>query len=373
MSDNSLLPTRAPSRYSLSALIAPTALTWLGVIGLVLLGIASAFAWTAGWFSPGLDRVRVVDTFEEVHGWHPGFRRNHPKGVCLVGWFDSNGAGAHLSRAAVFRPGRFPVFGRFSTVGPTPETPDNPHLVRSMALSFTLPDDEVWRTSMNDIPVFPVRDVEDLHDQLLALKPDPATGKPDPARVAAFLSSHPRSARAIALIKAHPSSAGFANEDFNSLNAFRLVDADGKATAVRWSMQSVDAFEPQPAEAPQGENYLFDALEVRLHQGPVQWRLILIIGQPGDPTNDATIAWPPDRERVDVGTLTIDRVEGEAQGACRDVNFDPLVLPSGIEPSDDPLLSARSAVYSQSFTRRAGEAKEPSAVTTPAAGAGAGS
>jgi catalase len=33
-------------------------------------------------------------------------------------------------------------------------------------------------------------------------------------------------------------------------------------------------------------------------------------------------------------------------------------------PSDDPLLSARSAVYSQSFTRRAGETKGPSAVTS---------
>jgi len=38
-------------------------------------------------------------------------------------------------------------------------------------------------------------------------------------------------------------------------------------------------------------------------------------------------------------------------------------LPVGIEPLDDPLLSARSAVYSQSFTRRSGETKEPSAIS----------
>ena len=53
------------------------------------------------------------------------------------------------------------------------------------------------------------------------------------------------------------------------------------------------------------------------------------------------------------------------------MNFDPLILPDGIEPSDDPLLSARSAAYSQSFRRHAGEAEEPSAVTTPAADKGA--
>jgi catalase len=55
-------------------------------------------------------------------------------------------------------------------------------------------------------------------------------------------------------------------------------------------------------------------------------------------------------------------LQGEDTGACRDVNFDPLVLPAGIAASDDPLLSARSAAYSRSFTRREGETKPPSAV-----------
>ena len=95
----------------------------------------------------------------------------------------------------------------------------------------------------------------------------------------------------------------------------------------------------------------------------MRWRLIVIIGQPGDPTNDATIPWPEGRERVDVGTLTLDQVEAKENSAATDINFDPLVLPAGIAPSNDPLLSARSAVYSQSFTRRAGEPKQPSAIT----------
>jgi catalase len=363
MSNDTHVPREAASRYSLSTLSAPTALMRLGIIGLVLLGLASAFAWTAGWFSPGrLDRVRLVDALEQVKGTHPGFRRNHPKGVCLVGWFDGNGAGTRLSRAAVFRPGPTPVIGRFSTLGPSPTTPDSPRVGRSMALSFALPDGEVWRTSMNSIPVFPVKDAGELYDYLMALKPDPATGKPDPARLAAFLSAHPRSARATALIKATSSSSGFANETYNSLNAFRLIDADGRATAVRWSMQPVDAFEPAPAETPRDENYLFDALEARLRQGPVQWRLILVVGQPGDATNDATQPWPADREKVDAGTLTVTAIESEAEDNCRDVEFDPLVLPSGIEPSDDPLLSARSAAYAASFNRRAREEKRPSAV-----------
>ena len=70
----------------------------------------------------------------------------------------------------------------------------------------------------------------------------------------------------------------------------------------------------------------------------------------------------------------LDRLEPDAPSATDDtspatyINFDPLVLPYGMAPSDDPLLSARSAAYSQSFTRREGEHKEPSAVSTEEVG-----
>jgi len=90
---------------------------------------------------------------------------------------------------------------------------------------------------------------------------------------------------------------------------------------------------------------------------------VMTVAQPGDPTDDATIPWPEGRDKVDVGTLTLDSVESEETSPARDINFDPLVLPVGIAPSNDPLLSARSAIYSQSFTRRAGETKEPSEIT----------
>jgi catalase len=262
----------------------------------------------------------------------------------------------------VFERGRVPVFGRFSLAGGMPMAPDSPGSVHSMALNFTLPNGEVWRTGMIDIPVFVVRDPLGFYDQLAATRPDPATGKPDPARLDAFLKAHPETVRALGLLKAHPFPSGFANATYNGLDAFRLTDAAGHTTAVRWSMVAADAFEPAPATPPADKNYLFDALAARLRQGPALWHLILTLGQPEDPTADATVPWPDGRERVDAGTLSVTALEAEGPGNCRDVNFDPLVLPSGIATSDDPLLSARSAAYSESFERRAGEPKVPSAV-----------
>ena len=343
----------------------------LMVIGMVIAGIAGLFLYAGGWFDrKALSPATMINAFEQVNGEHPGFRRNHAKGVCVSGYFESNGRGVVLSRALVFLPGRVPVIGRFALAGGQPYAADAEHTVRSMALLFKLPDGEEWRTGMNNIPVFAVNSAQGFYDQLLASAPDPATGKPDPMKMSAFLVKHPESAKAIQLIRSQPISSGFADSTFNSLNAFRLINVQGVVRPVRWAMVPVQPFEPFTMASPgkSDSNQLFDALIAGVHKSALQWDLVITLGQPSDPTDDATLPWPPDRQQVDVGTLTIDHVESEDISPARDINFDPLVLPNGIAASDDPLLSAHSAAYSKSFTRREGEHKDPSAVSTTETG-----
>ena len=85
-----------------------------------------------------------------------------------------------------------------------------------------------------------------------------------------------------------PFSSGFANASYNGLDAFRLVNAAGASTPVRWSMAAVDPFEPEsPAQsAAQDKNYLFDAVIARIVHAPVKWRLVVTIGEPADPTDE---------------------------------------------------------------------------------------
>lgn len=338
----------------------------LMLIGAVIMGIAVLFAYTGGWLTPGaLTPARFVERFEQVDGTHPGFRLNHAKGVCINGWFESNGQGASVSKASVFKAGRVPIIGRFSLSGGMPFAADAATTVRGLGILFKLPDGEQWRTAMINLPVFPFKTPQVFYDQLLALAPNPATGKPDPAMVKAFLAKYPESAKAIQLIHSQPFSSGFANSAFHGLNAFRFINAAGAVAPVRWTLAPVQPFEPINAAHPEkaDTNFLFDALIASIHQHALQWHLIITVGQPGDPTDDATIPWPTDRQQIDVGTLTIDQVESEETSPARDINFDPLVLPYGMAASDDPLLSARSAIYSQSFTLREGEPKSPSAVS----------
>ena len=358
-------------------LLTRTTLPRLAVIGLVTFGAAGAFAYAGGWLSPErLTPARIVGALQALSGGEPGFRRNHAKGVCVTGWFDSSGQAAALSKAVLFAPGaHVPVVGRFALAGPMAFQADKPASVRSLALQFLPPGAPEWRTGMNDIPVFPVNTPQGFYDQLAVSRPDPVTHKPDPARRQAFLDAHPETVRAMALLGRRQVSSGFANDTYNGLNAFRFVNAAGEAVAVRWAAVPVQPFAAPDAVQAAGtdKNALFDALAGQMHEHPLQWRIVVTIGQPGDSTADATLPWPPERRQVEAGTVTLDKIESEDTGACTDINYDPLVLPPGIEASDDPLLSARSAAYARSFTLRAGErsAKPPSAVGATELQAGA--
>jgi catalase len=349
-----------------AALSVSSTLTRLAGIGVVILWVVGGFLYLGGWFNPHeLTPARFVNGFEKVYGIHSGFRRNHAKGVCVRGFFDSNGQGTRLSKAVLFRTGRVPVIGRFSLGGGNPYVGDTPDAIRGLGLLFRLRDGEEWRTAMINLPVFPFQTPQAFYENLVASQPDPTTGKPDPEKMAAFAASHPTTVRAIGIIQSHAPSSGFDNTAFNSLNAFWFIDDAGKSIPVRWTLVPVQPFAAASAAAtPQTDkNRMFDDLIASILQHPLQWHLIVTIGQPGDPTNDATVAWPDGREQVDVGALTLDHIESEETSLARDINFDPLVLPTGMAPSDDPLLSARSAIYSQSFTRRAREPKAPSAIS----------
>jgi catalase len=341
------------------------------VIAVVIAVIAGLFLDAGGWIgSRKLTPARFVDGFEQVFGVHAGFRRNHAKGVDVSGYFESSGQRADISKASVFLAGRLPVVGRFSLGGGKPYAADAAQSVRGLGILFQLPHGEEWRTAMVNLPVFPFRTPQAFYEQLLASAPDPATGKPDPAKMKLFLEQHPESASAIQLIRSQKPASGFDDTTFNSLNSFRFVNSLGETASVRWSLIPVQSSNPAQAESVQQSdtNYLFDGLIAAIHKGPLQWRLILTVAGPGDPSDDATIPWPPDRRKIDAGILTLDHIESDDTGLARDINFDPLVLPNGISASDDPLLSARSAVYSQDFTRREGEHKEPSPISAAETG-----
>ncbi len=345
-------PSEPPGRWGTARPGRRDVLRGAAAIGVFLAADLGAFLAANNWLGPSrLTPGAFLDAFNNAFGRHRGYRTNHAKGVSVVGWFDSNGNGQELSKAAVFAPGRTPVRGRFSAAGGNPHTADAPAGGRGLGLAFGFPSSQQWRTAMLNLPVFPDDSPQSIYDRLVATAIVPATGKPDPTAMTRFYAAHPPAARAMTILKQHPPTPGFADSVFSGLNAFYFVSRSGVRTPVRWKLNPL-----QRALSPtSGPNALFDPLVRQLRAGPLRWRLVLTIGTRDDPTHDATLPWPADRRTIDAGVLTLDSVSTDAKGNARDINFDPLVLPPGIEPSDDPLLSARSAVYAASYRRRTGE------------------
>lgn len=325
-----------------------------------LCGAIGLFAWSAGWL--GADRLtsaQLIDRMEANAGVHPGYRRAHPRGICFSGYLEVSGNLAPLSRAALLGAGRVPVLGRLSVGAGNPHAADTSVPVRSMALLLRQPDGQQWRMAMNNPPVLAVRTPEDFYEQLGAMRPDPKTGKSDPERVKQFFDAHPESAEFRAWAASYRPSDSFASTAYNSINAFVLIDAKGQRQAVRWSMM------PQlPATPLSSQGMADDALQQdllqRLKSGPLRWTWRFTLAGSGDASSDPTHAWPAERPQVEAGTLVVERAQAQLDGDCYGFNFDPLILPDGVEPSGDAILRARSSAYAQSYRRRTFEGQPAS-------------
>lgn len=324
-------------------------------IALILAGLALAFARVGGWIgNRNLTPQTMINTAESAGSPHPGFRRAHSKGICFAGTFVPTPAAAQFSTARVFSQPSTPVLGRFSNPGNDPYSPDNKAAVRGMALQLKTDDGQEWRMAMNSFPFFASSTPDGFQAMNAAKLPDPVTGKPDPEKMKAVLARYPEIKNFMAWSKDAPTPDSLANTRFNGVNAFRLIDAQGVERAVRWSMRPHTPFVAANPEQLKnaGRDYLAADLDRRLAAGPLQWDLVLQFAAPGDPIEDPSKPWPDTRPETTAGTLTLAHAEAQAEGPCRDLNFDPLILPKGIAGTDDPVLHARSAVYSVSFNRR---------------------
>ncbi|UPJ66982.1 catalase family peroxidase [Bradyrhizobium sp. 191] len=332
-----------------------SSLGWLVLIAAVVGGSAAAFAYTAGWLTPGrLTPDRMIAALTPPSGPPLGHRRNHAKGICFTGMFEANGNGVELSRAKVFVQGRYPALGRFNLGTADPNAVDATVRVRGLGLQISAADGEEWRMAMINPPFFAVSTPDAFHDLLVA------AGKKDPEAMKTFISANPEFAAFAAWAKAAPWTGSYAEDSYNSLNSFVFTNAKGDEHAVRWSLVPTAAPTSiaQAELEKRGPNFLEQEITNRVRSAPQRWTMVTTVADPGDPTADPSKAWPENRRKVQVGTLVVQRIEPERDGPCRDINFDPTVLPQGVRVSDDPFPAARSSVYRKSYDLRAAEASD---------------
>ena len=305
--------------------------------------------------STEVNAPQMIGAFEGTFGVHPGQRRNHIKGTCAAGEFVGKADAAALSRSALFSGKTIPVIGRFSLGGGSPEVPDAAPAPRGMALEFHLPGGTLQHITMIDAPIFAAASPASFYDAILAAKPDPKTGQPDPEKLKIYAASHPDAMAWSALASHHTPTANYYETTFFSIHTFKFIDANGTEHPVRWRFVPRDGTKELTAAEMKAapHDFLEKNLIERTSKAPAVWDMIVYVGEPGDPQDNPTLAWPETRKHFTAGTLSITQATPQQKGmACEPINFNPLVMADGIAPTNDPVLLFRSPAYAVSFVKR---------------------
>jgi catalase len=305
--------------------------------------------------STDVTAAQMVEAFEGTFGVHPGQRRNHIKGTCAVAEFVGTTDAAALSRSALFSGKSIPVIARFSLGGGNPEVPDAAPAPRGMALEFHLPGGALQHITMIDVPIFGATSPASFRDALVAAKPDPKTGQPDPEKLKAYAATHADAMPLIQLSSHHAPTANYYQTTFFSIHTFKFIDAKGAEHPVKWRFVPRDGTKEMTAAEMKAapHDFLETNLIERIHKGPPVWDMIVYVGESGDPQDNPTLAWPETRKHFTAGTLTVTQATPQQKGvACEPINFDPLIMADGIAPTNDPILLFRSPAYAVSFAKR---------------------
>jgi catalase len=264
---------------------------------------------------------KILATFTQIFGEHPGIRPAHGKGTLLSGAFTPTAAAADLSIAAHFQQASTPVLVRFSDSTGLPDIPDtDPNaLPKGIAIRFILGEHVHTDVIAHSIDGFPTRTGEEFLE---------------------FLGAQ--------------ATSGPAQESFFGVNALKFTSASGTGRFGRYRIipEAGTAYlEDSEAQSKDG-NYLFTEILERVAAEPVRFTLAVQLADDADVVDDATIHWPPDREIRELGTVELTSPVTDDAAQQKHVIFDPIPRLEGIEPSDDPLLELRAAVYLISGRRR---------------------
>jgi catalase len=300
----------------------------------------------------------LLRQFDTIFGLHPGFRPAHAKGALLTGTFTPARGADSLTRAPHIQRETTPVTVRFSNSTGLPMVPDNDPNAnpRGMAIRFHL--DEHVHTDIigHSTDGFPTRTGAEFLEFLRALatsspsKPDPS--KPSPSPIEAFLGAHPK---ALAFVqKPKPTPSSFARESYFGVTAMRFTNKDGLSRFGRYRIVPEAGNErlSDAAAAARAANFLFDELTERIAGGPIAFRILVQLANREDTVDDATIHWPEERFLADLGRIVLTAPVSAGGPAQQQIIFDPIPRVDGIDPSEDPLLELRAAVYLISGRRR---------------------
>jgi catalase len=300
---------------------------------------------------------KILIQFDAIFGVHPGFRAAHAKGTLLSGTFTPSSNAASLTVAPHIQRPSTPVTVRFSDSTGVPVIPDNdPHAApRGMAIRFHLAEHSHTDIVSHSADAFPARNGEEFLGFLTAVATSDPSKAPDPKNpnpIEKFLATHPA---ALTFVQTpNPPASSFARLTYFSVTAYKFTNGSGTGRFGKYRIVPTagnDFLDPAVAKT-KGPNYLFDEIKERIARGPIEFRVMVQLANDGDVTDDVTVHWPEDRRVLELGKIVLDKPVTNDAAEQKQIIFDPIPRVAGIDPSGDPLLELRAAVYLMSGRRR---------------------
>jgi catalase len=321
---------------------------------------------------------RLVEALVLPDG-RPDLRPVHALGIGATGYFVASDAARDFCVAEHFQGETVPVTVRFSNGSGSAVQRDGWSDVRGMATRFHLADGAAtdliamtlgefftptaetflsFAEAAKPVPVTRETAWQKIFDMLRLTPPllDPYPGQitsPNPGAVQ-FADRHGYAQLPVFEGASLGAPQSYARATYHAVHTFVVVAPDGARRWVRFTWQPVAGVLTTDAKKTPVDKYLQQELRDRLAEAPARFMLMMSIGEAGDDFNDPSRPWPPRRVRVAMGTLTLTDVPKDQVANCERLSFNPWRLVPGIEPSDDPVLSARRDAYEFSRRRRGG-------------------
>jgi catalase len=302
----------------------------------------------------------------------------HTIGIGATGHFEASPVAARFCIADHFRGARVAVTLRFSNGSGSAVQRDSWSDIRGMATRFHLSDGTATDLVAMTLPEFFISKTRDFADFAKASAPRPYSRasswekirdllhmrlpkrNPYPGETIsvddggiAYADAHPEAQLAIFETAQIGAPDSYVRAAYHAVHTFIVTGQDGTRRWVRFHWQPIKGvLKRSPREGYQ-DDYLHAELRERLAgDGAARFSLMMSIGEAGDAFDDPTRPWPPHRVRVMMGTLTVDGIPEDQLTFNERLSFNPMLLTTGIEPSDDEILWLRKAAYRNSSERR---------------------
>lgn len=277
------------------------------------------------------------------------YRINHAKGILVHGIFHPSDVASDISKAEHFqRP--VAVLARLSNSSGIPNIAEHDprSAPKGIALRFYLSDGHYTDLIGHSVEAFPADTPEEFRNFLAALNQIEI----HPEIFEHYLNEHPAAKHFFSVIGQIPAS--YANIGFYPLHTYLFSNHLNQKVYGRYYIQPVlgEKIIDTTTQQPQTESFLTTELSQRLNSQKIEYKLVLQLANSDDNIMKISQAWLGKHQSIDLGTISLEKIDSNSDQAQKNILFDINNLTHGIEGVDDPIFKIRKLVYTRSYEKR---------------------